>query len=65
MAKKNEEPEKTPEQLRMEELAGLTPEQVIKKARSKGFEGGRERNEEVELAKLQLLIEIRNALKAS
>ncbi len=65
MAKKKAEPEKTPEQLRMEELAKLTPEQVIEKARGKAFKGGRERDEEVELAQLQLLIEIRNALKAS
>lgn len=54
--------EKTPEQERMEELAKLTPEQVLEKARKKGFVGGRERKEEVDLAQLQLLIEIKNEL---
>lgn len=63
MTKKEKPDEKTNEELRLEELAGLKPEQVIEKARNKAFAGGRERDEEVQLAMLQLMIEIRDLLK--
>ncbi len=65
MTKKDDKTEKkekvtSPE---MNSMEALTIDDVIEKARGKGFKTSRDRQAEVELATLQVLVEIRDAVR--